>query len=169
MPQCGLWPNSSTLLDRRRARTSWTLGARGKAVFEKEAFSCVTCHTPPLYTNNMLIRVAGFQAEKDSPALHVMRGVTIDTDPALALKTRKGTGYYKVPSLKGLWYRPLIEHSGSIATLEDWFDPKRLRDDYTPSGWKGPGVTNRAVTGHQFGLTLDEDDKRALIAFLRTL
>jgi hypothetical protein len=74
-----------------------------------------------------------------------------------------------VPSLKGLWYRGLLEHSGSIASLEDWFDPKRLRDDYVPSGWKGPGVKTRAVKGHEFGLDLSADDKRALIAFLKTL
>jgi len=36
--------------------------------------------------------------------------------------TRKGTGYYKVPSLRGLWYRGPYEHDGSVATLEDWFD-----------------------------------------------
>ena len=56
----------------------------------------------------------------------------VGLDPGLALKTRKGTGYYKVPSLKGLWYRGPFEHSGSITTLEAWFDPARLRDDYVP-------------------------------------
>jgi hypothetical protein len=120
----------------------------------------------------MLIRVSGFDPPEDDAAtqtLNVMKGILIDTDPALAMKTRKGTGYYKVPSLKGLWYRSLIEHSGSIASLEDWFDPKRLRDDYVPTGWKGPGVKSRAVKGHPFGLALEKDDKRALIAFLRTL
>jgi len=61
------------------------------------------------------------------------------------------------------------EHSGSVASLEDWFDPKRLRDDYAPSGWKGPGVKTRAVPGHKFGHDLAGDDKKALIAFLKTL
>ena len=28
----------------------------------------------------------------------------LGTDPGLALATRKGTGYYKVSSLKDLWY-----------------------------------------------------------------
>ena len=98
-----------------------------------------------------------------------MKGVKLGTDPNLALKTRKGTGYYKVPSLKGLWYRGLIEHSGSIASLEEWFDRKRLRDDYVPSGWKAPGQKSRAVPGHEFGLDLPAGDKAALIAFLRTL
>jgi len=143
---------------------------RGQKVFEQEG--CSMCHTPPLYTNNMLIPVDGFTPPKDDPKtarLHILRGVPIGTDPDLALKTRKGTGYYKVPSLKGLWYRGLIEHSGSIASLEDWFDQKRLRADYVPSGWKGPGVKTRAVKGHEFGLELSVDDKRALIAFLKTL
>lgn len=54
-------------------------------------------------------------------------------------------------------------------TLEDWFDPKRLRHDYVPTGFAGPGIKTRAVKGHKFGLRLSGDDKRALIAFLRTL
>lgn len=93
----------------------------------------------------------------------------VGTDPGLALKTRKGTGYYKVPSLRGLWYRGLYEHSGSVSSLEDWFDRRRLRDDYVPTGWRGRGIKIRAVAGHPFGLDLSEEDKKALIAFLKTL
>ena len=81
----------------------------------------------------------------------------------------KGTGYYKVPSLKGVWYRGPFEHNGSVATLDDWFDPNRLRDDYVPTGWKGYRVKTRPIKGHEFGLKLSSDDKRALIDFLRTL
>jgi hypothetical protein len=62
-----------------------------------------------------------------------------------------------------------FEHSGSVATLEDWFDPRRLRDDYGPTGFKGFGVTTRAVKGHPYGLALSSDDRAALIAFLKTL
>jgi hypothetical protein len=74
-----------------------------------------------------------------------------------------------VPSLKGVWYRGLYGHDGAVATLEDWFDPARLRGDYVPSGFKGVEVKTRAVPGHEFGLSLKPDDKKALIAFLRTL
>ena len=77
-------------------------------------------------------------------------GDSVGTDASLTMTTRRGTGYYKVPSLKGVWYRGPFEHNGSVATLEDFFDPKRLRDDYVPTGWKGYGVTTRAVTGHEF-------------------
>ena len=94
---------------------------------------------------------------------------TVSTDTSLALRTRKGTGFYSVPSLRGVWYRGLYEHSGSVKTLEDWFDPRRLRDDYVPTGFRGYGVKTRAVKGHQFGLKLSSDDKQALIRFLRTL
>jgi cytochrome c peroxidase len=95
--------------------------------------------------------------------------VAIGTDPTLTMQTRRGTGYYKVPSLRGVWYRGPFEHSGSVATLEDWFDPNRLRDDYVPTGWQRYGVKSRAVRGHEFGLKLNSADKQALIAFLRTL
>ena len=87
----------------------------------------------------------------------------------MALQTRKGTGYYRIPSLKGLWYRGPFEHNGSVATLEDWFNPNRLQDDYVPTGFMSPGRKTRAVRGHVFGLKLSDDDKRALIAFLKTL
>ena len=91
------------------------------------------------------------------------------TDSGLALKTRRGTGYYKVPSLKGVWYRGPLEHSGSVQTLEDWFDAKRLRDDYEPTGFKGYGSKTRAVKGHPFGLNLKPEERDSLLAFLRTL
>jgi len=46
---------------------------------------------------------------------------------------------------------------------------RRLRDDYAPTGFKGYGVTTRAVPGHNFGLSLSPADRSALIAFLKTL
>jgi hypothetical protein len=128
-----------------------------------------TCHTPPLYTNNKLTPADGFTPPRDRLKKYDVMSVRIGTDPFLTLKTRRGPGYYKVPSLKGLWYRGMFQHDGSCATLEDWFDAARLRDDYIPTGFKGYGIDNRAVKGHAFGLNLSVNDKAALIAFLRTL
>jgi hypothetical protein len=143
------------------------LAAEGKKIFDGER--CGSCHTPPLYTNNKLTLAEGFKPPDDHPYKPDIMNRSVWTDPGLALKTRKGTGFYRVPSLRGVWYRGLFGHHGDVATLEDWFDPARLRDDYVPSGWKGYQQSHRAVPGHEFGLDLSAADKRALIAFLRTL
>jgi hypothetical protein len=143
------------------------LAARGQKIFRSEA--CAGCHTPPLYTNNKLIPVEGFKVpEKDLKKFDIL-SYSVGSDPNLTLKTRRGTGYYKVPSLKGVWYRGPFEHSGSVATLEDWFDPRRTRDDYVPTGFRGIGTKTRPLKGHRFGLDLAEADRKALIAFLKTL
>jgi hypothetical protein len=141
--------------------------AKGKKIFDREG--CAGCHTPPLYTNNKLVPADGFVPPADHAARFDVMEKRIGTDPRYALKTRKGTGYYKVPSLKGVWYRGPFEHNGSVATLEDWFDPARLRDDYVPTGYRGHDGRKRSVKGHEFGLQLPADEKKALLAFLRTL
>ncbi len=112
----------------------------GQAVFQREG--CGGCHTAPLYTNNGLL-----------PA------DVIGTDPELAMRSRRGTGLYKVPSLKGVWYRGPFGHGGESLTLEDWLTPQRLAGS----------AARKRVTGHEFGMKLAERDRRALIAFLRTL
>jgi hypothetical protein len=117
----------------------------------------------------MLTPARGFTVPENHPNRTDIMPGSVGTDPNLALKTRKGTGLYKVPSLKGVWYRGLLNHDGSVATLEEWFDPARLRDDFVPSGFKGYKVTRRAVPGHEFGLKLAAEEKAALIAFLKTL
>jgi hypothetical protein len=151
----------------RNPNPSGELAARGREVFRREG--CETCHTPPLYTNNKLTPVAGFTPQPELVRSGDVLPVVVGTDPSLALATRRGTGYYKVPSVRGVWYRGPFEHNGSVATLEDWFDARRLRDDYVPTGFRGSRTPTRAVKGHPFGLNLPEEERRALIAFLKTL
>lgn len=143
------------------------VAARGKKVFEREG--CAGCHTPPLYTNNKLTLAEGFTPPAGADKKYDILPISVGTDPNLTLKTRRGTGYYKVPSLKGVWYRGMFGHSGWCATLEDWFDPRRTRDDYVPTGFKPYGAESYAVKGHAFGLDLSAENKKALMAFLRTL
>ncbi len=143
------------------------LAARGQKVFEREG--CAGCHTPPLYTNNKLTPAEGFTPPPGAEQKYDILPISVGTDPGLATKTRRGTGYYKVPSLKGVWYRSMFGHSGWCATLEDWFDPRRTRDDYIPTGFKPYGAKTYAVKGHPFGLDLSAEDRSALIAFLKTL
>lgn len=138
----------------------------GRRVFESQG--CATCHTPPLYTNNKLIPADGFNIPPEHRRMYDILDVRIGLDPLLAMQSRRGTGYYRPPSLKGVWSRPALEHRGSVLRVEEWFDPARLRDDYVPTGSEGLTKT-RAVKGHEFGLKLSPDEKAALIAFLKTL
>ncbi len=123
---------------------------RGGKIFEREG--CPACHPAPLYTTAKPIEAA-----------------SVGTDPRLTHQTRVSTGSYVVPPLAGVWYRGLLQHNGSLAMLEDWFDATRLQDNYVPTGFKTYAVKTQAVTGHAFGLKLTFDEKRALMAFLRRL
>jgi hypothetical protein len=137
---------------------------RGQKVFQQQG--CGACHTPPLYTNNKLTPALGFRVPEDLRKTDDILDVVVGTDPTLAMKTRRGTGFYKVPSLQGVWYRNSFGHGGWADTLEEWFDPARLRADYEPKGFHlAPGP----IQGHEFGLKLPPADRQALIAFLKTL
>jgi len=140
---------------------------QGRKIFAREG--CPSCHTPPLYTSNKLTIATGFKPKAEDLTKYDVLPISVQTDPDLTMKTRRGTGYYKVPSLKGVWYRRMFGHSGWCATLEDWFDPRRTNEDYVPTGFKPYGAPTYAVKGHPFGLNLSEVDRARLIAFLKTL
>ncbi|MGH7494722.1 MAG: hypothetical protein ACREOO_20310 [bacterium] len=144
-----------------------SLAAYGQKIFEREG--CSGCHTPPLYTNNKLTPAAGFKVPARHYKIYDLKEIYVNTNPDLALKTRRGTGYYKVPSLRHVWARGPLQHSGAVATLEDWLNPDRVEDDYVPTGFHGHGAKYSAVEGHPFGLELSDEDRSALIAFLKTL
>jgi len=108
--------------------------ARGAEVFTEEG--CDGCHIPPHYSSSEPI-----------PASQV------GTDSAATDSRVRGTGLYRVPSLRGVaWTAPYLHH-GVVLTLEDMLDPARLDED----------------PGHEFGQELEPSDKEALIAFLGTL
>ena len=143
------------------------LVTRGEQVFRRE--KCGTCHPAPDYTTGELTPALGFEVPVDHPNFAEVRDQSVGTEPGLALRTRKGTGFYKIPSLRGLWYRPRLLHDASILTLEELFDPARLNPEYERKGWSPPGVSRNAVPGLVFLTTLSPEDKTALIAFLRSL
>lgn len=139
---------------------------KGEQVFRTA--TCVNCHTPPLYTNNKLTPAVGFQ-----PSAALLKQVdalstSVGTDPGLATKTRKGTGFYKVPSLRMVWLESAFLHDGSIGSLEEMFNPARTKPDFHSSNWT-KATPPHAVMGHPFGLNLSAEDRAALVAFLRTL
>ncbi|MEO5950897.1 MAG: di-heme oxidoredictase family protein, partial [Chloroflexia bacterium] len=139
----------------------------GEKIFAREG--CAGCHTPPYYTNNKLTLAKGFTPPTDSPQSADILPLSVGTDPGLALNTRKGTGFYKVPSLKGVWYRGHFLHDGAAASLEEMFDPERLSESHVRGGFSPPGAPAKAIVGHEFGLRLSVEERKQLIAFLRTL
>ena len=143
------------------------LVARGEQVFRRE--KCAACHPKPTYTTGELTPAAGFDVPFDHPNFRDVRDRSVGTDPGLALRTRKGTGFYKIPSLRGLWYRPRLLHDASIVSLEELFDAARLDPAYERKGWTPPGETTGAIPGLEFLTKLSAADKAALIAFLRSL
>jgi hypothetical protein len=143
------------------------LRARGEEMFKREG--CINCHVPPAYTSGRLTLAHGWQPPANHPNRADIISTSVGTDAGLALETRKGTGFYKIPPLRGVWDRRFLLHDGSLTSLEEMFDPARLDCQYQPKGWNPPGVRTRAVPGHTFGLSLAPDDKNALLAFLRTL
>jgi CxxC motif-containing protein (DUF1111 family) len=146
---------------------SSALSRAGEQVFQKSG--CATCHPAPLYTSNRLTPAEGFSVPAEHRRLYDVTPTSVGTDTRLGLRSRKGTGYYRVPSLKGVWYRGPFEHNGSVATLEEWLSDARLRDDFVPTGARRNGDAPRRVPGHRFGLSLNPSERNALIAFLKTL
>jgi hypothetical protein len=144
-----------------------SLVERGKTVFRRE--KCDACHPAPNYTTGQLTPALKFKVPSDHPNLSDVRDRSVGTDPGLALRTRKGTGFYKIPSLRGLWYRPRLLHDASIVSLEELFDAARLDPEYERKGWSPPDVTKGTISGLEFLSKLSAEDKRALIAFLRSL
>lgn len=78
---------------------------------------------------------------------------------------------YRTPDLGGLWATPPYLHNGSVPTLEDLLRPADERPKTFERGGFviDTGVWGNGNEGHEFGTELDEDEKAALLAFLRSL
>jgi hypothetical protein len=118
-------------------------GTPGETLF---AGTCAPCHAGPGLTSAPV-------------ALDV-----VGTDPRCGLSPDRGTGNYRVPSLRGAALRPTLFHDGTLTGLDELLDPARLDDGYT-AGARGPG----AVKGHVFGLGLTDVDRAALLDYVKTL
>jgi mono/diheme cytochrome c family protein len=111
----------------------WSLAPEGvpadNARFDAE---CAGCHRPPTFSGPPVdVAMLGF-------------------DDVVARSPSRGTGTWRVPSLRGVSSRPLLFHDGSARSLDDVLDPAR-------------------GGGHRFGLALDPAARADLIAYLRTL
>ena len=75
----------------------------------------------------------------------------IGTPDAVGRSPSRGTGTWRVPSLRGVGTRGQLFSAGDVPDLQTLLDPDRL------------------MPGHRFGLDLDDADRAALLAFLQAL
>jgi mono/diheme cytochrome c family protein len=103
---------------------------RGAARFAR---SCAGCHAPPAF--------AGPPVELEA----------VGTDPRVGLSAERGTGGYRVPSLRGVTTRGALLHDGSVPDVATLLSPART------------------ALGHRFGMTLDDGARADLLAYLERL
>ena len=89
---------------------------------------------PPTYTSDRLVSLE-----------------EVGTDPAAGTSPARGTGYYRIPSLRGVGRTAPYLHHGAVRTLEEMLSPEREEP------------------GHEFGMDLSEEERSQLIAFLRSI
>ncbi len=97
---------------------------------------------------------AGCAACHAPPNFTSDRLVTVEelgTNLAARLSPMRRTGYARIPSLRGVARTGPYLHNGEITSLEELFDPKR------------------GEPGHTWGLELDAEERRQLIAYLRSI
>lgn len=169
--------------------------AAGQAVFARQ---CAACHgedsakvgrpLPPgeIGTDEEALRrwsrAAAEQANREARALGIERAGFVEADPV----------GYTSPHLDGIWLRGPYLHNGSVPTLWDLLQPAKKRppvfyrgydvldpvkvgfDSLSERAEQGgtrfdtsrPGNGNQ---GHEFGASLSDDEKWALIEYLKTL
>lgn len=116
---------------------------QGRDLFFGERAECFHCHTGFNFTNNAVLN----------------NGMNT-ADPGLARVTEdpRDAGKFKVPSLRNVAITAPYMHDGSLATLE------AVVEHYSNGG---QGHENTDPTIH--ALHLDAGEKKALVAFLRSL
>jgi mono/diheme cytochrome c family protein len=103
---------------------------RGAELF---AARCARCHVPPAFAG---------------PPVSLAE---VGTDARVGLSADRGTGGYRVPSLRGVASRGRLLHDASVPNVATLLDPAR------------------SVAGHPFSFDLPAADRAALAAFVATL
>lgn len=143
-----------------------TSARRGWGLFKDDRLKCATCHVPPHFTD------AASHA-RDEPPFHNTglynsdgRGALPGTDQGLANETGKpdDVGRFRTPTLRNLTVTAPYMHDGSVPTLEDAIGHYAAGGRAAIGGHASPRRT-AGVTG--FDIT--ENEKRDLIAFLKSL
>jgi hypothetical protein len=170
-----------------------TLAAQGAAVFQAE---CASCHAPGGARTGTVIPLAEIGTDRHRLDMWTPASATAYNAYGAGhawqfSHFRTGAGYVAVP-LEGLWLRAPYLHNGSVPTLTDLLEPSSARprsfwrgyDVYDPSrvGFisTGPDAAREGTPydttrpgnspqGHEYGVMLPPDAKRALVEYLKTL
>ena len=169
------------------------LASRGEAVFQA---NCATCHNSDRTGTRIALkevetddnRLKSWNKEAAIAANKVVAAMGVER---AGMVEEVLDGYIAV-HLDGIWLRAPYLHNGSVPTLRDLLKPVSERprrffrgyDLYDPTdvGFVSQGDAARAVgtlhdvsargngnQGHEFGVTLSDEDKNALIEHLKTL
>lgn len=122
---------------------------RGLGLFTEK---CASCHTPPLFTNDQYAN-NGLDEE----------GTWQDDGRAIITAYAKDRGKFKVPSLRNIALTDPYMHDGRYHTLAQVLT--HYQQTVKISGTLDPLLLN----GDTPGISMTDDDKEDLIAFLHTL
>jgi hypothetical protein len=170
-----------------------TLAAKGKPIY---VHYCAECHDVGAPRTSKVIPIAEIGTDRErldtwtqaaaDEANQAVKDLGI-TRPNMV----KNQGYCS-PPLDGLWMRAPYLHNGSVPTLRDLLEPVEKRppvfyrgyDVYDPVdvgfisqgpeagrvGWKQDvKVRGDGNQGHTYGTNLSDEEKRALLEYLKTL
>ena len=170
------------------------LAATGKPIYEQ---MCASCHDPSGEHFGTVTPLANIGTDPErnlafDPAM-AARMNTIGAGQPWAFHRFRSTNGYANHSLEGIWLRAPYLHNGSVPTLDDLMKPVDQRpktffagDDVYDQVHVGfvsnrPGNGTRSFiefdtrlkgnsnTGHVYGAALSDQDRRALLEYLKTL
>ena len=121
---------------------------RGFILFHTEEGDCFHCHVAPLFTNNEFHN-NGLDLDPPDEGLAALTGKRLDR------------GKFKTPTLRNVEYTAPYMHDGRFQTLEEVIE-------HYDSGFHRITLTDPLLLV-RLNLDLNPADKRALVAFLKTL
>lgn len=126
-----------------------------------ERGECSTCHSAPMFNDGNLVNA---YYDVDFLASLVGGGIDIGLDENPKDKGA-GNGGFKIPSLRNVAYTAPYMHDGRFKTLEE------VVEHYNSGIKKSPTLNSnlRSLNGNPKRLNLSDADKKAIVAFMKTL
>ena len=142
----GTLVSANSRYDRYRAGDSEALSAIEQAGLESFRAHCASCHVEPLLSD-FSYRGNGLDAVSKDAGRQIVSGREEDR------------GRFRVPSLRNIGLTPPYMHDGRFDTLEQVLD-------HYQHGIADSAALDPSLRG---GIGIDDDERAALLAFLRTL